>query len=280
MADRLVIEHTTCGLMGPLAHTSTRCMMCHCVIFQIGERFILLDTGFGTREMLEPNLVLGDDALFKLGIVIDMRLTAHDRLKTRGIRPDQVTDIVLTHMDNDHAGGLRDFPNALVHVSKEELDAYDSTRPRGPYKPYQVSHQTKFKTYEKTGENWFELDARSLKLHADLDAKFVPLPGHTLGHCGVAYRENGKWSLHAGDSYFDPRINFLDPAPGLPLEIAFQTDAGSRQASLRKLRTLRAEHGDEVSIFCAHSQQEFLDWTSGQGKPDLISLYDDPTLPR
>ncbi len=34
----------------------------------------------------------------------------------------------------------------------------------------------------------------------DLDAKLVMLPGHTLGHCGVAYREDGRWTLHAGDS--------------------------------------------------------------------------------
>ena len=91
-----------------------------------------------------------------------------------------------------------------MHVSKEELYEYDSTRPRGPYKPYLISHRTRFKTYEATGERWFDLEARSLQLSQDLEAKLVPLPGHTLGHCGVAYREDGLWSLHAGDAYFDP----------------------------------------------------------------------------
>jgi glyoxylase-like metal-dependent hydrolase (beta-lactamase superfamily II) len=173
-----------------------------CVIFQIGERVILLDAGFGTREMLQPNRLLGDDALFKLGHVIDLRLTAYERLKSRGIRPEQVTDVILTHMDNDHAGGVHDFPNAIIHVSRQELD---SSRPRVPYKPYQISHHTKFKTYERTGEQWFDLEARSLQLPAELEAKLVPLPGHTLGHCGVTYREDGRWSLHAGDAYFDSK---------------------------------------------------------------------------
>jgi hypothetical protein len=49
MADRISIQHTTFALMGPLVRTTTRAMSCHCVIFQIGERVILLDTGFGTR---------------------------------------------------------------------------------------------------------------------------------------------------------------------------------------------------------------------------------------
>jgi glyoxylase-like metal-dependent hydrolase (beta-lactamase superfamily II) len=271
MTERISIEHTTFGLMGPIAHTATRTMPCHCVIFQIDERVILLDTGFGTREMLDPNSLIGDDALFKLGHIIDPRLTAYERLKSRGIGPEQVTDIILTHMDNDHAGGLHDFPSATVHVSSEELESFHSTRPRAPYKPYQISHHTKFKTYERTGERWFDLEVRSLELPGDLEAKLVPLPGHTLGHCGVAYREEGKWSLHAGDAYFDSKVNFEKHAPGLPIEIAFQTNANDRQASLGRLQTLRTVHGNEVKIFCTHDQQEFVDWTIARGNPDTIS---------
>ena len=271
MADSLSIEHTTFAQMGPVAHTPTRNMPVHCVIFQIGERVILLDTGFGTREMQDPNRLIGEDALFKLGIMVDLRLTAFERLKARGIGPEQVTDIILTHLDNDHAGGLHDFPNATIHLTQEELASYDGTQSRGPYKPYQISHLTKFKMYENTGEQWFDLEARSLQLSNDLEAKLIPLPGHTLGHCGVAYREEGKWSLHAGDAYFDSRVNFLDPAPGLPIEIAFQTSAPDRRASIRKLQKLRAEHNDDVSIYCTHDQQDFVNWTSGRGKPDPIS---------
>ncbi len=272
MSNTLSIEHCTFGLMGPLAHTATRSMSIHCVIVRAGDRVVLLDTGFGTREMTDPNRLLGDDALFKLGIVVDRRLTAHDQLKARGIDPGQVSDIILTHLDNDHAGGLHDFPNAVVHVSSEELNGFDGTRPRGPYRPYQVSHHTNFKTYDRGDEKWFGLEARSLDLTQDLDAKLVPLPGHTTGHCGVAYRENGQWSLHAGDAYFDSTINFLDPPPGLPLEIAFQTNAEDRLTSLRKLQILRKEHADEVAMFCAHDQQEFSAWAGLAGAGDLFSL--------
>src|SRR5207245_5655496 len=34
------------------------------------------------------------------------------------------------------------------------------------------------------------------------DILMIPLPGHTLGHCGIAVRAKDKWLLHAGDAYF------------------------------------------------------------------------------
>ncbi|TGE00504.1 MBL fold metallo-hydrolase [Methylobacterium nonmethylotrophicum] len=273
MAERVSIETATFGLLGPLAHTPTRTMSVHCVIFRIGERVILLDTGFGTREMLEPNRYLGSDALLSLGIVVDVRLTALHRLAARGIRAEQVTDIVLTHLDADHAGGLHDFPGATVHISAEELAAYDEPRSRKSYHPYQVSRQTTLETYGPSDEQWFGLPARSLPLPRDLDAKLIPLPGHSRGHRGVAYRENGQWTLHAGDAYFDARINFLDPPPGLPLEIAMQADSCDRVASLSKLRELRDRHGLEVAMFCAHDYQEYISWTVGRGRADPVDVF-------
>lgn len=106
-----------------------------------------------------------------------------------------------------------------------------------------------------------------------LDAKLIPLHGHTTGHCGVAYRENGKWSLHAGDSYFDHKMNFLAHAPGLPLEIAFQTDYANRVATLAKLRELRLAHSEEIQMFCTHDQSEYISWTEERGQPDSLILY-------
>src|SRR5206468_9190523 len=57
------------------------------------------------------------------------------------------------------------------------------------------------KTYDVTGEMWFEFTAVRNLQGVD-DVFLVPLIGHTEGHCGVAIRQGKGWLLHAGDAYF------------------------------------------------------------------------------
>ena len=51
-------------------------------------------------------------------------LKPSDALAPLGIKPDDVTDILLTHMHWDHAGGIDLFPSARVWVQKDEYDYY------------------------------------------------------------------------------------------------------------------------------------------------------------
>ena len=41
-----------------------------------------------------------------------------------GIKPDEVTDLLVTHMHWDHAGGIGLFPNARVWIQQDEYDYY------------------------------------------------------------------------------------------------------------------------------------------------------------
>jgi glyoxylase-like metal-dependent hydrolase (beta-lactamase superfamily II) len=49
-----------------------------------------------------------------------------DAIAPLGLKADQVTDIFLTHMHWDHAGGVDLFPSARVWVQKAEYDYYTS----------------------------------------------------------------------------------------------------------------------------------------------------------
>ena len=51
-------------------------------------------------------------------------LKPSEALAPLGIKPEDVTDLLLTHMHWDHAGGIDLFPKARVWVQKEEYDYY------------------------------------------------------------------------------------------------------------------------------------------------------------
>lgn len=47
-----------------------------------------------------------------------------DALRRAGLRPEQVTDIVITHMHWDHADGLDLFPKARIWIQRDEYTYY------------------------------------------------------------------------------------------------------------------------------------------------------------
>jgi glyoxylase-like metal-dependent hydrolase (beta-lactamase superfamily II) len=50
-----------------------------------------------------------------------------DAVKRAGLQPEDITDVVITHMHWDHADGMDLFPNARVWLQKEELEYYAGT---------------------------------------------------------------------------------------------------------------------------------------------------------
>ena len=73
-----------------------------------GGRTILIDAGFYRPEILKRKDVADytrpDKALAKIGI-----------------KPDEITDVIITHMHWDHADGVDLFPKAQVWIQKEEF---------------------------------------------------------------------------------------------------------------------------------------------------------------
>ncbi len=47
-----------------------------------------------------------------------------EALKPLGLKPEDITDIVITHMHWDHADGVSLFPNARIWIQREELQYY------------------------------------------------------------------------------------------------------------------------------------------------------------
>lgn len=244
--------------------SSHRHLVCHCLLVELDNRLLLVDTGIGLADIAEPKKRLGGLFVACVRPVLDPTWTAVQQIEALGFSADDVGDIVLTHMDLDHAGGLSDFPHARVHVAENEYvraQARPTRHDRMRYRPEQWSHAARWCRYAAQGEPWFGFEAvRDLE---DLPAEIlmVPLVGHTAGHCGVAIDTGDGWLLHCGDAYFH-RGEVDRDQPRCPILLrAFQSyvesDGPMRLRNQARLRELFDEHHHDVRLFCAHDPEEF-----------------------
>lgn len=237
-------------------------MCCHCLLIEGKDGLILVDTGLGTADVSTPSrLGLGFNTVVRPRLL--MEETALHQIRELGLDPRDVRHIVPTHLDLDHAGGLADFPQAEVHVYAKELQAA-LTRPslheKSRYIPAQWAHGPRWTPHGVDGERWMGFEAIRALPGTDEEVLLVPLVGHTRGHCGVAVRSETGWLLHCGDAYFFRGEMDVD-TPECPIGLRFfqslvQMDGASRVANQLRLRELKQQHGNEVTLFCAHDPVE------------------------
>lgn len=256
----MTIHHLNCGRLHAPPNPAASC---HCVLIEAGSRLALIDTGIGLEDIRRPVERIGEPAMTGAGFQFHESLTAARQIERLGFRIDDVTDIVLTHGDPDHAGGLADFPRAVVHVSAEELAQVSGLSPR--YSAAQFAHQPRWMAHETTDCRWFGVEARPLSLAVGVEAYLVPLFGHTLGHCGVAVRADSRWLLHVGDAYYLRVELSTDDHPVTALATLRADDDAMRRASLATLRRLSRDHAGELEMFGYHDFTEFPEGTPVAG---------------
>ena len=233
-------------------------MVAHCLLVERDQGLLLVDTGFGSDDLADPRR-LGQPFRAITRPVLDPHETAAAQVRALGHDPADVSDIVLTHLDLDHVGGIADFPGARVHVHATELEAAQRPRlkERSRYVPGQWAHHPDWIPHGDGGDDW--LGFRSVTALGD-DVVLVPLHGHSRGHQGVAVaRPDGGWLFHAGDSYFstgDKRRPRECPRTLRIFQTALAYDNRARLANLERVQELHAAHGDEVSVFCSHDAEE------------------------
>src|ERR1043165_1422064 len=83
-------------------------LVCHCLLVEVSGGLLLVDTGLGLADIGEPDERLGRPFLSLARPRLDPSETAASRVISLGYTLWDVTDIVLTHLDLDHAGGLPD----------------------------------------------------------------------------------------------------------------------------------------------------------------------------
>ena len=243
----------------------------HVLLVELADRLLLVDSGFGRQDVRSFGARLPESYRRLVGAHRDGHRSAVEQVRALGFDPADVRDIVLTHLDPDHAGGLSDFPWARVHLLGEEHRL--ATTARGPrarsrYHPVQWAHGPRWVLHEPRGERWRGL--RAVRQLGDLppEVLVLPLPGHTRGHCAVALQcpERG-WLVHAGDAYLQreellARRRHLPPALRLATFL-FAEDEGLRRRNVARLAELQRRHED-VTVFCAHDARELSALQRGQ----------------
>lgn len=245
------IHHINCGT---LVVPSFPTVVCHCLLLQEGERLALVDTGIGLEDVRHPVERLGQPLIDLAGFQFHECDTAVRRIEALGFSPRDVRDIVLTHADPDHAGGLADFPTAQVHVSEEERGWLEGGNWR--YRSTQFAHDPLWRTYGDSTRQWFGLEARRIETGLSSEVLLIPLFGHTLGHCGVAIEQAGRWLLHAGDAYYLRVELTTDDHPVSQIAAQRADDDAQRQVSLEHLRRLLCDHRDKIDVIGYHDLSE------------------------
>ena len=197
----------------------------NCYLVDTGARRILIDTGAGE--------------LF--GATSGMLVT---NLRAAGYRPEDIDDILLTHIHGDHSGGLSVggkavFPRAIVHVDQRDpahwLSADEQAQaPAARRTTFVQSHQT-VDPYVRAGR------LRTFDGATDLfpGVRSLPEYGHTPGLSGYLVESQGQRLLLWGDIVHAAEAQFRDPS----ITIEYDVDPSRAVASRRRILQDAAREG-------------------------------------
>lgn len=187
------------------------------LLIRTEDRVILVDTGIGNRlnkrrkEIYNPS---------------EFELVSN--LQTLGLNADEVTDVILTHLHFDHAGGVVSavdgqdkltFPNAVHHVQKREWDMA-----KNPDKLNAAAYQFEHQLALLESEGKVHLMEGDYIIATNVFVRQVG--GHTVGMQIVEVLIDQKPYIYAGD--------IIPTRFHLPLAITSSYDVSRRDSYAAK----------------------------------------------
>ena len=152
-----------------------------------------------------------------------------NNLRAAGYQPEQVDEVLLTHLHADHVGGIAPggrmaFPNAIIRASKLDADYWldDANENAAPpfLRPMFEGDKASLRPYIAAGR--FLPFEGGLELVPGIRA--IPAPGHTVGHTFYAIESKGQKLVVWDDVDHVAAIQFPDPA------VSVENDTDEKQA--------------------------------------------------
>lgn len=162
------------------------------LLLESDRRKILIDTGMGNKW----------DEKSKIIYALEDKFSMTSALDSVGLKRDDITDVILTHLHFDHTGGSTllnnnkpepAFPNAKYYVQKQNYDwaIKPSDRDKGSYL------RENFMPLFEEGVLSFIIGNAEF----DDEIEFIVINGHTFGHQMVKISDVKNTFLFCGDLF-------------------------------------------------------------------------------
>ena len=168
---------------------------------------ILIDTGLHPSCATDVSGNMGRAGKFLYEVRMDHDQALRFQLPVRGVEPNAIRVVIMTHLHIDHASAVSEFPGATFVVDAREWEAASAGSTRQGYHRRQFDHAFDWRELDYAAEpvQSFSGFARSLDLFGDGSVRVVSTPGHTLGHQSVVLRTAGGEVLVVGDAGYTER---------------------------------------------------------------------------
>lgn len=164
-----------------------------CFLIEHPRGLVLFDTGIIMEASEDPLSVYSPQTLAFNNLAYSPEQRVDRQIEALGFSVTDVTHVVVSHLHDDHTGGLKLFPHADIYIGAGELPhAYWPHPPQRNLFRYRDIDPTR-------GFNWHEL-ADDHDLFGDGSIVVLRLPGHTPGSSGLLVRLPSRNLILTGDA--------------------------------------------------------------------------------